>query len=189
MNQDNNDLSSQMAADSQSSGGQPETGKLSELTTLVTQLQDADKAVEEASDILKRAQEIQRELSMNRIPDLFDEINLSQLKMKDGSVVEIKRDFAASISIERKPFCFDWLRKNNHEHIIKHDVTVKMKKGEESEAKALIKKLDDMGLTYIDKEHVHPMTLKAFVKEQIEKGTDLPQEQFGVFPIRKTKIK
>jgi hypothetical protein len=189
MNQPNNDLQNQMAADSQSSGGQPETAKLSELSNLVLDLQEADREIERISEDLKAAQEKQRELSMNTIPDLFDELKLSTIKMDNGSVVEIKRSFAAHISVENKPYCFKWLRDNNHASIIKHDITVKMKKGEETEAKALIVKLNEMGLTYADKEHVHPMTLKAFVKEQLEKGTALPQEQFGVHPIRQTKIK
>jgi len=36
---------------------------------------------------------------------------------------------------------------------------------------------------------VEPMTLKAFVKEQIERGNDLPLDLFGVFVGQRAKIK
>lgn len=189
MTDSNNDLMSEMAGDAKPDANLPESTKLKELSTLVQELVRKDKIIAEQEDVLKNLQAEQRELSMNLIPDLFDELGLSQLKTEDGQVVDVKREFAASITAANKPFCLDWLRKNGHESIIKHDVTVKFKKGEEDENKRLIAGLKSMGLTYTDKEHVHPMTLKAFVKEQIEGGADLPQEPFGVFPVRKTKIK
>jgi hypothetical protein len=39
------------------------------------------------------------------------------------------------------------------------------------------------------KEWVEPMTLKAFVREQVEKGTDLPYETFNIYIGQKSKIK
>ena len=38
------------------------------------------------------------------------------------------------------------------------------------------------------KEWVEPMTLKAFVREQVEKGADLPLETFNVYIGQKSKI-
>ena len=38
------------------------------------------------------------------------------------------------------------------------------------------------------KEWVEPMTLKAFVREQVEKGSDLPQDLFNVFIGEKASI-
>jgi hypothetical protein len=37
-------------------------------------------------------------------------------------------------------------------------------------------------------EKVEPMTLKAFVREQIEKGKDVPADLFGVYVATRTKI-
>ena len=62
-------------------------------------------------------------------------------------------------------------------------------KFETKEYETLLNELNKLGVSYVDKSYVHPMTLKSFVKEQINAGADLPQEQFSVFPIRKTKIK
>jgi hypothetical protein len=37
-------------------------------------------------------------------------------------------------------------------------------------------------------EKVEPMTLKAFVKEQIQMGRNVPSDLFGVYVANKTKI-
>jgi len=49
--------------------------------------------------------------------------------------------------------------------------------------------LQSNGLDPEQKEAVHPSTLKAFVKEQIEKGSEIPSETFGIFIGQKTVIK
>jgi len=38
-------------------------------------------------------------------------------------------------------------------------------------------------------EKIEPMTLKAWVKEQIERGSELPTELFGVYIGQKATIK
>jgi hypothetical protein len=68
-------------------------------------------------------------------------------------------------------------------------VVIKLKKGEKELYDDLVSDLTLMGVDYGDKEYVHPMTLKAFVKEQMTNGSDIPQEAFGIFPIRITKLK
>jgi hypothetical protein len=45
----------------------------------------------------------------------------------------------------------------------------------------LTAKLSDMGYMAVRAESVHPQTLKSFVKEQIEKGSPVPVDTFGVF--------
>ena len=51
--------------------------------------------------------------------------------------------------------------------------------------------MDKYGLNKINtnkKEKVEPMTLKAFVREQVEGGKELPFDLFGVYIANKTKI-
>jgi hypothetical protein len=44
-------------------------------------------------------------------------------------------------------------------------------------------------MNYSDKEGVHAQTLKAFIKEQMAKGVDVPLELFGAYPYSKAVIK
>jgi len=183
-----NNMAAAMAADGAATPAlTPE--KLTRLSKLVNQMADKADEIDEMGDKLKTLNEEYRALSGGQIPDLFDEMGLSQIKLTDGRSVEIKRTFAASITKEKQTGCFKWLRANGHESLITHELITKLKKGESKEQKKLIEVLAKLGLTYADKEKVHPQTLKAFVKEQIEKGGNFPQEQFSVFPIRETKVK
>ena len=183
-----NNLEDEIFADSQSDS-QTDFTNVDKLSELILDLKAKDMEIEAREQELSQLKKEQREISMGKIPDLFDEMQMSKITMEDGSVVEIKRDFAASISAAKKDSCFEWLKKSGNDGIIKRDIVVKFKKGENEEVDTLRNKLGELGMTYTDKEYVHPMTLKAFVKEQMEKGTDIPQEDFAIFPVRKTKIK
>ena len=52
-----------------------------------------------------------------------------------------------------------------------------------------MKMFEDQGYTYQRKEKVEPMTLKAFVSDQIERGKDIPMDLFSIYITNKTTIK
>lgn len=181
-----NDLMAEDVASSQSRT--PTNEELQQLSTLVQSLQEQEQEVDRITEDLKKAKEKLQEVSMERIPNLFDQLGLSQIKLASGETVEVRRTFAAHISQKNWPAAVKWLRDNGHEAIVKHDVIVKLKKGEEEQHRSLIAQLNDDGFSYADKESVHPQTLKAFVTEQIESGADIPMDTFGVHPVRTTKV-
>ena len=49
--------------------------------------------------------------------------------------------------------------------------------------------LEGKGHSLVQKKWVEPMTLKAVVREQVEKGNDLPLEAFSVYIGQKIKVK
>jgi len=167
----------------------PKEEKLGELAKAIKKMVDLEDKIIKASEDLKLLDEEYANVQKNIIPDIFDEIGISDFTMVDGTKVRVDRDFTASITEMNKPKAFAWLGKNGHEDIIKHDVVIKLKKGETDTYKELVNDLCLMGVDYNDKEYVHPQTLKAFVKEQMTNGSDIPQETFGIFPIRITKLK
>ncbi len=186
-----NDLMENMASDGAAVAGGvvASTEKLAELGTLCKSLQEKESEIKGVEEALKILKEQARELSSNKIPDLFDEIGMSEIKLRNGEKVTIKRGFASTISQANKEEAFAWLHAKGHAAIIKHELTTTFKEGDADEKKALEAKLNELGLTYKDKDYVHHSTLKSFVKEQIENGSDIPQDAFGVFPTRETKIK
>lgn len=163
--------------------------RMNKLAQLVQEQITLEETITEYEDCLKELSEKLRLVSEVKIPDIFDELGFDKIKLKSGEVIEIKRGYASTITEENKDAAFKWLEKNEHDGIIKHDVTVKLKKGESDDHKKIVKFLKEAGLTYEDKEHIHPATLKSFVNEQMEQGSDIPQDVFKIFPIRKTKIK
>ena len=60
------------------------------------------------------------------------------------------------------------------------------------EAIALTHLLKEQGFDYVDKETVHPMTLKTFVKNQIESTEEdvvrPPKELFGIYIGKRAKV-
>jgi hypothetical protein len=129
-----------------------------------------------------------RDLEERIIPEMMQEAGVSLLKLSDGSTVEVKPFYAAKIPESRVEEAFSWLRGKGFEDIIKNTVTASFNRGQDNQVSELIKVCEDHGFNYNKKEKVEPMTLKAFVKEQVEGGKELPFDLFGVYIANKTKI-
>jgi len=66
---------------------------------------------------------------------------------------------------------------------------VRFGRGEDELCDRLKNLLGEQGFPLEQAEKVEPMTLKAFVKEQIERGNEIPLDLFGVFVGQRAKIK
>jgi len=119
---------------------------------------------------------------------MMQEMNISTLKLADGSAVEVKPIYGASISAERKEEAFNWLRKNGLGDLIKNEVTVSFGRNEDNKAIAYANLAAENGYQPSQKLKVEPMTLKALVRERIEAGKDMPSDLFNVFAGNRTKI-
>jgi len=160
-------------------------GRLAKLAQIQISIEDAIERIEE--DLKQRKAEL-IEVSEKQIPDLFDEMGLGEIKLDDGAKVKVDRSFASSISKKNQPEAFSWLRGNGHGSLIKHTLGISLNKGDDELAGKISAYVTNLGLTVTDKEAVHPSTLKAFVREQMEQGSDIPQDVFSVYPVAKTKI-
>ena len=162
---------------------------LKQVAALVRQQLTLEQRVEDLAAELKRAQLDLAHISGEALPSLLAEHGLSELRMADGSKITVATVISASISKDRLNDAHGWLRHNGFGDLIKNTVAVTFGKGEDEKAQALVEELSENGLSVDQKEAVHPSTLKAFCKEQIEKGTEIPSELFGLFIGRKTTIK
>ena len=155
-----------------------ETGKT--LSSLVKQLRSVEMQIEDAESHLKTLKQEKHKLSVENIPALMDEMGVERLDV-DGSVVERKMIVAASIPAANKEAAFDWLRSNGLDDIIKNDITVSFGKGEDNVAGDVVGLLQERGFDPKTKTHVHPSTLKAFVKERVIEGKPIDLDLFGAF--------
>lgn len=170
----------------ESAGSIQALGRLSELCKKQMSIEDQ---ISDAEESIKKLKKELAEYRDNKIPDLFDELGMSEFTLTDGTGISVERGFVGNITAKTQAAAFKWLKKKGHADIIKHDFTVKLKSGEDESAKELREELKLLGLTYAEKSSIHPQTLKAFVNEQMDKGSDIPQDAFNIFPIRKAKIK
>ena len=76
--------------------------------------------------------------------------------------------------------------------MIKNVVSVQFRQGEDERAQEVIDVLKKEGLLPEQKESVHPSSLKAFVREQVESNTQVfaqaARELFSVYEGKRTKI-
>ena len=155
--------------------------KCNNLKEIHVQIKDVE---EKLSQLKSKARDFEERI----IPEMMQEAGVSLLKLKDGSTVEVKPFYAAKIPESRVDEAFGWLRTKGFEDLIKNTVTASFNRGQDNQVSELIKVCEQHGFNYNKKEKVEPMTLKAFVKDQVEGGKELPFDLFGVYIANKTKI-
>jgi hypothetical protein len=162
---------------------------LSELARHAAEQLKLERDIKEAEDYLKALNDRHHKISEEIIPNKMMSIGMSEFKLISGQKISIKRFYSASISDENRVAAFDWLESNGHTDIIKHLVTVPIGRGEDDVWSATTDFLKEKGIVYTDEQKIHPQTLKAFVKEQVETGSDLPLDTFKVYIGNKSIIK
>ena len=159
--------------------------KLSDQVVRLRDLEDKLKIKEEELKKLKKDVEI---LSGDVIPTMMTEMNISTLKLSDGSAVEVRPIYGASISPNNREAAFNWLRDNGLGDLIKNEVTVSFGRNEDNKAVEYTVLAQGQGYQPIQKLKVEPMTLKALVRERVESGQDMPSDLFNVFAGNRTKL-
>ena len=157
-----------------------DTGTGKQLSHLVRNLRNIEQQIEDAENHIKSLKQEKHRLSVENIPSLMDEMGVERIDV-DGLTVERKMIISASIPKDRKDEAFSWLRENGLDDIIKNDVTCSFGKGQDNSAKNVIAILQDAGFDPATKTHVHPSTLKAFVKERVTDGKPIDLDMFGAF--------
>ena len=162
-----------------------ESDKLSDQVVKLQNLEDEFTQKEKELKELKRKVDL---MSGEVIPTMMQEMNISTLKLADGSSVEVKPVYGASIPIAKKEEAFKWLRDNGLGDLIKNEVIVSFGRNEDDKAIAYANFAQGQGYEPAQKLKVEPMTLKALVRERLESGQEMPFELFNVFSGNKTKI-
>ena len=145
--------------------------------------------VQDCQESLDRAITKLRELEEKILPEKFAELGLAEVKLKDGSSVSIRSIYRGHISRENTEKAFEWLRDNNHGDLIKNEVKVQFGRGEDLKAKYAKDFLEKNGVSFSDREAVHPQSLSAFIRDQTERGKALPHDLLGVYIGQKATIK
>tara|TARA_R110000796_G_scaffold43742_3_gene107306 strand:+ start:1605 stop:2150 length:546 start_codon:yes stop_codon:yes gene_type:complete len=177
-----------MDLEAESASIKVDTGLSSDIAQSCNKLLDTQKQIAKCKENLAKLEDTERNLSEQVIPNLMQQSGISMLKLSDGSAVEVKPFYAAKIPLSRTEEAFNWLRGKGHGDLIKNNVTLSFGKSEDNVAKSLVQDLRGKGHNVSQKEKVEPMTLKAFVREQIQGGQEMPMDLFGVYVANKTKI-
>jgi len=165
------------------------TTNIKTLSDQVLKLRAMEDQLKIMEDALKnKKKEIDR-VSGEVIPTMLSEMGLSQLKLMDGSSVDVKPFYSATISAQNKDRAYNWLRTNGLGDIIKNEISVSFGRNEDNKAAKYAELAKSHGFQPTQKLKVEPMTLKALVRERIEAGKEMPTEIFNIFVGNKTTIK
>ena len=165
-----------------------QTNEVKALSDQVLNLRDLEDKIKEKEIELKKLKKDSEIISGEVIPTMMTEMSISTLKLADGSAVEVKPIYGASISPDKKEEAFNWLRDNGLGDLIKNEVTVSFGRNEDNKASQYAILAQGQGYQPIQKLKVEPMTLKALVRERVESGKDMPSDLFNVFAGNRTKI-
>jgi len=164
--------------------------KLKSLADLARQQVVLQQRIEKGEELLAKLNEELKVLQTQRIPDAMAEIGMESFSLSDGTAITVEPFYSASIPKERQDEAFQWLRDNDYDSIIKRNIVITFGKGEDGWARKFMADLAKRKKKVIfeNKQTVHPQTLKAFVREKMEAGENLPEELLGVFVGKKAKI-
>ena len=158
------------------------------LSEQVVKLQSMEEDLVKQEEHVKKLKKDIEVISGEVIPTMMQEMNISTLKLADGSSVEVKPVYGASITTANKEAAYTWLRENGLGDLIKNEITVSFGRNEDNKAQQYAVLAQGQGYEPVQKLKVEPMTLKALVRERIEAGQDMPADLFNVFAGNRTKI-
>jgi len=182
----NEDLTKQFEEDSPQQVNEIENVR--SLSNYVLRLQSLEDEVKVMEENLKKKKEAADKISEEVIPEIMESMKLKTLKLQDGSAIEVKEIYGASIPVASREGAYKWLRDNDLGDLIKNEITVSFGRGEDNKANDYASLAEKNGYQPTQKMKVEPMTLKALYRERVEAKQDLPSEHFNLFKGNKTKI-
>tara|TARA_R110002074_G_scaffold101330_1_gene218780 strand:+ start:495 stop:1091 length:597 start_codon:yes stop_codon:yes gene_type:complete len=140
---------------------------ISKLAERIIESQNRISRIEEA---LKTDKVELRKLTDEELPAAMAEVNMKKFETDSGYSVAIKKIYVTNIKVEDRPEAFAWLRDNGHGDLIKNIVSINFGKGEDEVASRFKALAEEENIPVETDTKIHPMTLRAWGKEQIEKG-------------------
>jgi 16S rRNA C1402 N4-methylase RsmH len=162
---------------------------LTSVAALARQIRDKEERIQNLEETLKDEKKALLKLTDEEMPAMLAEIGISSFSLDDGSTVEVKQTYGASILMDNRPAAYEWLRDNGYDDIIKNTVLCQFGRGEDDQASAFAAFAQQQGYVPEQKTEIHPQTLRAFVKERVEEGDAFPMELFGAWVGQRAVIK
>ena len=162
---------------------------LTSIAALARSVRDKEATISDLEQRLKDEKKALLKLTDEEMPAMLAEIGMASFSLDDGSTIDIKQTYGASIRVEKRPEAFEWLRDNGYDDIIKNTVACQFGRGEDDQASAFAAFAQQQGYAPDQKTEVHPQTLRAFVKDRCEAGEEFPMELFGAWIGQRAVIK
>jgi len=102
------------------------------LSNYVIDLQKLEEEITKEESLLKQKKERADKISAEVIPEIMESMKLKTLKLQDGSAIEVKEVYSATIPVANREGAYQWLRENDLGDLIKNEITVSFGRGEDT---------------------------------------------------------
>jgi len=175
------DLSQLMSDDSAKQAVHlPSDDELKTVGELANEQLSLEKLVAEQELALKELKEQLVQVREFTLPAALEAFGMMSITLLDKTKGNIKEDVYAGITEENREAAFEWLEATENDGIIKNEVKCPFGKGQAAEAKRLGELMSSQGYSCVNTRTVHPQTLKAFVRKQLEEGLPVPTDVFSI---------
>lgn len=161
------------------------------LRTKIQEMLDQYQLVDQLESDLSQAKQALHELRTSTVPSLMAEIQSDHFAFRG---YDIKIEDLVSGSLPKEPAArekaIEWLEAHDAGGLLKIEVSVAFGKGAAKEAYSLAKELEnEKKLAPSLLQSVHPQTLMAWARQQIQDGNEIDPEVLGLYVGKIAKIK
>ena len=171
---------------------------LTRISALAQRQRDLEDEIEELKEKLSQTQADLYKVSDELLPDALKEVGMASFTLLTGEKVEVNEVIEASIPAigtcmknpelwDRRNACIQWLEDNNHP-IVKHEVVATFNKEEGEKAQEALDNMKRLTRQVKDLKNVHPQTLLAWARGQIQANLVIPEDLFGLRRYKRTSI-
>jgi hypothetical protein len=149
------------------------------------------------AELENRIKEVSRKITdveRHELIDMFDNAGISGIDVDaDGNHPAFRAErstvYGAKIPDERRLEALQWFEQTGHGDLVKSVITIQFGMQEHEERLRVMKILSNNGVEYYTNESVHHMTLKAFIKGELQKSHVIPMDLLGAYVFDEVKIK
>jgi hypothetical protein len=177
------------AADAAAVAAQAPADAIRTIGELAEQAVTLEEQIVQVEQSLKLLQTQERTLLEVTLPEAMDAANVKTFTTTDGRKLEVGPFLQVSLAGDKLGQACAWLRETGNDGLITRDILVPFKKGQGTEAEALISKLKTDGYGFTDKSSVNTASFKALLRELIQQGQPVPLDRVGAYAARRVSIK
>ena len=138
---------------------------------------------------LKEQKKAHQAIIWGSLIEALDEAGIPKFELIDGTKIAVGQQLTASVPERNKAEAAQWLQDHGLGSLVSDDVVVHLTKGD-GRHDALREMLLGGGFDNIErKPGMNTGSIKASIKEMLERGDDVPMELFGAFNRRIAIIK
>jgi len=168
----------------------PSDDQLKVISGLIKRQVEIEDWIKKEEGRLREAKANLAKVQNELLPEAMLNAGVSQFTDEMGFRVQVKEDVKAGITAANQPWCFQWLRQSGNGDIIRNEFKITYGVGQDQEAHTLVDILKEQEQDFNQKEYVHPRTLPAFVRAELEENEhgEEWEDKFGVYRYKVAKI-